>query len=43
MAIEWGGKIKEKALEKCYAPIDSSEIRDVARCQSLDFKTIKNT
>jgi hypothetical protein len=32
MAIEWGGKIKEKAEEKCFAPVDSPDLADVARC-----------
>ena len=32
LAFEWGGKIKERALKKCYAPVDSSELSDVARC-----------
>ena len=41
MAIEWGGDIKTKAEEKCYAPVDSSELTDIARCQSLKYDTIK--
>ena len=41
MAIEWGGQIKEKAEAKCYAPVDSSDLTDIARCQSLKYDTIK--
>lgn len=40
LAIDWGGEIKERAEGMCFAPVDSTALADIARCQSLNFDTI---
>lgn len=42
IAKNWGGIVQEKESRKCYAPGDSEDLIDLARCQSLKFEDLKN-
>lgn len=43
IARDWGGKIETEANKQCTAPVESTYLEDISRCQALQEKVIKDT
>lgn len=41
IAKSWGGKITKAAENQCFAPVDTTNLDSVARCQSLNVDSLK--